>query len=65
MNHIHKLQAENAELRRLLEQARDNQHAFRAHLHSAKFASTETERRDWIATADVLNWLRETQIWLP
>jgi hypothetical protein len=33
-------------------------YAFRCHLHSDKFAG---EGRDWISTADVLNWIRELE----
>ena len=55
MNYIKQLQAENAELRQALDAARDEIAAFRAHLHSAKFAGVESDgsRKDWIATADV------------
>lgn len=37
-------------------------HQFRAFLHSPKFTGTENgERKDWISTGDVLNWLREAR----
>ena len=36
---------------------------FRALLHSDKFAGYDSDgdRKDWIATGDVLNWLREIE----
>lgn len=59
MNYIQTLQRE---LREANERA-DAAHAliteFRAHLASTKFHSDAKERRDWIATADVINRLSD------
>lgn len=62
MNHIKRLQQENADLRAALAAFEANAQAFQIHLGSAKFTGTENgERKDWIATGDVLSWLRETR----
>lgn len=57
MNHITRLtndlQAANDKLAAMKEEIA----AFRKHLSSSKFVSTETERNDWIAVADVNRWL--------
>lgn len=52
-----------AELEAELAQYRANFNAFRILLHSAKFTGTgeDGSRKDWIATADVLCWLSDTQ----
>ena len=60
MNHIHKLQAENEALRQQIKKTADEIMAFRLHLNGTKFAGTEGgERKDWIATSDVLNRLSD------
>lgn len=61
MNYIKKLESERNELReksQTVEMAINN---FIAHLHSPKFQGVESngERKDWIATGDVLNFLIE------
>lgn len=55
---VRALQAEVAGLEAEVKALREGLHAFRAHLHSDKFAGVE---KDWINTADVLNWLRELE----
>ena len=61
MNYINQLQAENTALRAQLEIVRAETSSFRTFLNSPKFVGTEAngERKDWIATADVIAWLRE------
>ncbi len=62
MNYIAQLRAELAERERQLKAYREAFASFRAQLHGPKFSGTEGgERKDWIATADVLLWLRETE----
>lgn len=58
-NYIQTLQAENRELREKLAAAEEWRNGFVSLLHSNKFAGTENgERKDWIATADVLAQLQ-------
>ena len=59
MNHIVRLQTELSNARAELDAKAEALQAFRVHLHTAKFASPGPggERRDWIATSDVLAWL--------
>ncbi len=59
MNYIQTLQRELREANERADAAQALIAEFRAHLASAKFHSNETERRDWIATADVLNRLSD------
>lgn len=59
MNFINKLQAENAELKQKLAAASQNVTDFMAFLQGPKFTGTENgERKDWIATGDVIAWLQ-------
>jgi hypothetical protein len=58
-NYINTLQAENADLRGKLNEIEEWRAAFVRHLHSEKFRGTEGgERKDWIATGDVLAQLQ-------
>lgn len=63
MNHILKLQEENREQKAKLEKVGEEINQFIIHLNSAKFTGTESDgaRKDWISTADVINWLREVR----
>lgn len=73
MNYIQRLQAENKELKTKLECVEIEVTVFQKHLIGDKFQGTDTEkhvcprcqwdsyterRKDWIATADVHEWLR-------
>lgn len=54
MNYIHKLQAENKELKRANQQIDYALVGFLQYLQSAKFTGTEGgERKDWISTGEV------------
>lgn len=62
MNYIHQLKralaAKDAQLRSMDESFT----LFRSYLNGPKFTGTENgERKDWIATADLIAWLQETQ----
>lgn len=60
MNHILKLQEENKALKLASQNAQEEIQFFLAHLCSAKFTGTENgERKDWIATGDVIIRLQE------
>lgn len=60
MNHILKLQSENKTLATASQNAQEEIQLFLAHLHSAKFTGTENgERKDWIATGDVIARMQE------
>jgi len=62
MNHIKRLQDENARMRAALATLNTNADIFLAHLHSAKFTGEANgERKDWIATGDVIRWIHETR----
>jgi hypothetical protein len=63
MNHILKITEENRALRAKLTETAETLQAFRAFLSSSKFTGTEADgsRKDWIATADVAKFLRETE----
>ncbi len=62
MNYIKQLQQENTQLRADLESIRLEVEAFIVHLNSDKFRGTDNgERKDWIATADVIQRLRAIQ----
>jgi hypothetical protein len=56
-NYINRLEAEVKEANAKLAAMQEQIIAFRQHLQSSKFQNTETERNDWIATADVQRWL--------
>lgn len=59
MNHILKLQQENAELKKKIEEIEDWRISFISYLHSEKFQGSEnSERKDWISTGDVFNQLQ-------
>ena len=55
MNYIERLRAENAALQARIESTLEAVAEFRSHLASPKFqpCPADTDRRDWIATADV------------
>ena len=58
MNHIHHLQRENAALKARLKAKDDAAVNFMVFLRSPKFVGEEQgQRKDWIATGDVINWL--------
>ena len=58
MNYIKELQQRNALLESRIIKTHDALSGFREHLHSPKFSGEEGgERKDWIATADVLTYL--------
>lgn len=62
MNYIQQLKADLSGQIATVESFKQHIHEFRAYLNSPKFTGTENgERKDWIATADVLHWLRETE----
>lgn len=63
MNYIHQLQEENRLLNQKIADIDQWRTDFVAHLHSEKFAGTESDgsRKDWIATSDVLAQLRNLQ----
>ena len=58
MNYIKRLEAELAELKQRHEAGQQEIREFREHLASAKFVGDDNgERKDWIATSDVINRL--------
>jgi hypothetical protein len=58
MNYITRLRSENEEKRNRINRMRFIIQEFRIHLASDKFQSdNDSERRDWISTSDVKNWL--------
>jgi len=60
MNHILKLQEENKALKLASQNAQEEIQLFLAHLCGPKFTGTENgERKDWIATGDVIIRLQE------
>jgi hypothetical protein len=59
MNYIKQLQADVKEKQEKIENTQREIQAFKMFLHSPKFQSTETERKDWIATGDVFIRLQE------
>ena len=62
MNHILRLQANLDQLKADMECIRLEVESFIVHLNSDKFRGTDNgERKDWIATADVMERLRRIQ----
>lgn len=61
MNYIHNLQAQNSALREQLAEKNEKINDFISFLHSDKFKGVESDgsRKDWISTADVLNFLMQ------
>ena len=61
MNYIKQLQAENKSLNNQIENVQGEINNFISFLHSDKFSGQQSdgERKDWIATSDVLARLRE------
>ena len=60
MNYITRLQAENELLKEQLAKAERQVTTFMAFLQGPKFTGEENgERKDWIATGDVQNWLSQ------
>lgn len=58
MNNIQKLQVKVAGVEAQAQYLMEQLHTFRAFLHGPKF---QGEGNDYIQTADVLNWIRETE----
>lgn len=58
-NYIHRLQSSVRELEQTIAAYSQGIADLRAHLQSAKFQGIDQDgdRKDWIATADVLRWL--------
>jgi hypothetical protein len=66
MNYIKSLQAENTELKEKIGTVLNEIDAFIIFLNSSKFTGTEGgERKDWIATGDVIRALNELKQVLP
>ena len=63
MNHITRLTVERDEANAKLQSMAEQIESFRVHLLSAKFQGVDTDgdRKDWIATADVLRRLSDMQ----
>lgn len=62
MNYIHQLQADLCGHIAAIESMRQSMRQFQSFLNGPKFTGTDNgERKDWIATADVLHWLRESE----
>ncbi len=61
MNHIQRLTQERDEAQAKVKAMEEEIAAFRKHLASSKFWSTDTQRNDWISTADVNRWLDNIQ----
>lgn len=63
MNYIKQLEQDKTNLITQLEAIKNELDSFRLHLNSNKFTGTEPDgsRKDWIATADVVNRIREMQ----
>jgi hypothetical protein len=60
MNYIKQLESEREALIATVDLTGQQIAQFMAFLHSSKFTGTENgERKDWIATGDVIQWLRE------
>lgn len=61
MNYIVRLKADVESRDQAIERARQEIDAFMGFLHSAKFVGVESDggRRDWIATGDVLERLKD------
>lgn len=58
MNFIQQLQKENAELKAKLAAASEATTDYMAYLLTSKFVGVENgERKDWISTGDVSDWL--------
>ncbi len=66
-NYIIKLEAENKELKEKLAKTEESLSCYLGFLHSDKFKGTDSQgnRKDWIATADVVNTVREIRAELP
>lgn len=57
MNYIKQLQCDVIERDRVILERMERMQEFRKHIMSDKFRNTDTERNDWISTADVQRWL--------
>lgn len=64
MNYIKSLQAKVADLEQERAIAQADVDTFLAYLHSDKFKGSQIdgERKDWISTGDVINWLRSHRL---
>lgn len=63
MNYIAQLKSEVAKRDAELASLNESMNAFFAFLHSPKFIGTDLDgsRKDWIATGDVITWMREAR----
>lgn len=62
-NFIQKLQYENDVLEKRLDSVEKGLALFRRHLDLEKFQTQPgSERQDWIATADVFNWIEDLRM---
>jgi hypothetical protein len=63
-NYIKKLEYEKAQLEGQIAALEEGLSAFRSHIDSPKFCGVEADggRKDWIATADVTNWIEDLRI---
>ena len=60
--YINNLQDENAQLKKKLAEIEGNLDALNLYLHSEKFRNGDSgDRKDWISTTDVTNWIREVK----
>lgn len=63
MYYIQRLQKENQELKEKLSFLNKELDSFNSFLHSSKFTGDENgERKDWIATGDVIQTIRELRM---
>jgi predicted TPR repeat methyltransferase len=60
MNYIKQLESDRETLQQAIARADRSLDGLLSFMHGPKFQGTENgERKDWIATADVIQWLRE------
>jgi hypothetical protein len=64
VNYIKRLEAENAEKANRLDAVAAELSEFRKHIDLPKFKGTDEDgdRKDWIATADVCDWIEKIRI---
>lgn len=63
MNYIKQLEADNASQAQALRDIAASFNMLLSHLHSPKFTGTGVcgERKDWISTGDVIQWVLEVR----